>query len=298
MAALLAGLPVEVPGTTVNRLCASGLEAVNQAARAVAFGEGDLLLAGGVESMTRAPLVTLKPERGLPARRRPRSPTARSAGASSTRAWPSATRPRAWARRARTSPSATRSRAPTRTASRSSPTSGRSPPREAGLFADEIVPIEAPAQRRGRRLVEHDEGPRARHDAGEARQAAPGLPRGRHGHRRQRLPAQRRRRVRGGRHRGDGAAPGPRAAGADRRHRRRGRGPRRHGHRARSARPARRSTRAGLTVDDIDLVEINEAFASQVLAVPARAGLPHGEAQRQRRGDLHRPPARLLGRRA
>ena len=66
MATLLAGLPVEVPGVTVNRLCASGLEAVNQAARAVRLGEGDLFLAGGVESMTRSPLVTLKPDRRFP----------------------------------------------------------------------------------------------------------------------------------------------------------------------------------------------------------------------------------------
>lgn len=57
MAVLLAGLPVTVPGATVNRLCASGLEAVGDAARAVALGEGDLYLAGGVESMTRAPFV-------------------------------------------------------------------------------------------------------------------------------------------------------------------------------------------------------------------------------------------------
>ncbi len=66
MGLLLAGLPVEVPGATVNRLCASGLEAVNQAARAVAVGEGDLVLGGGVESMSRAPLVMAKPERGFP----------------------------------------------------------------------------------------------------------------------------------------------------------------------------------------------------------------------------------------
>src|SRR2546421_7207769 len=66
MGALLAELPVEVPGGTVNRLCASGLEAVNQASRAVRAGDADLLLAGGVESMTRAPLVSLKPERGFP----------------------------------------------------------------------------------------------------------------------------------------------------------------------------------------------------------------------------------------
>jgi 3-oxoadipyl-CoA thiolase len=66
MAALLAGLPDSIPGATVNRLCASGLEATNQAARAVKLGDAELALAGGVESMTRAPLVTLKPERGYP----------------------------------------------------------------------------------------------------------------------------------------------------------------------------------------------------------------------------------------
>ena len=66
MAALLAGLPVETPGATVNRLCASGLEAVNQAARAIRSGEGDVFLAGGVESMSRAPFVMLKPEKGFP----------------------------------------------------------------------------------------------------------------------------------------------------------------------------------------------------------------------------------------
>jgi 3-oxoadipyl-CoA thiolase len=65
MAALLAGLPVKTPGVTVNRLCASGLEAVNQASRALRLGEGDLYLAGGVESMSRAPWVLPKPERGL-----------------------------------------------------------------------------------------------------------------------------------------------------------------------------------------------------------------------------------------
>jgi acetyl-CoA acyltransferase len=60
MAALLAGLPTEVPGITVNRLCASGLEAVALAARAIKTGEGDVLLAGGVESMSRAPFVMPK----------------------------------------------------------------------------------------------------------------------------------------------------------------------------------------------------------------------------------------------
>ncbi|GAB3065128.1 3-oxoadipyl-CoA thiolase [Stenotrophomonas tumulicola] len=62
MSALLAGLPVQVPGVTVNRLCASGLEAVGQAARAIACGEMSLAIAGGVESMSRAPFVVGKPD--------------------------------------------------------------------------------------------------------------------------------------------------------------------------------------------------------------------------------------------
>lgn len=66
MAALLAGLPVQVPGQTVNRLCGSGLQAVIAAAQAIWSGQGDLFIAGGVESMTRAPLVMLKPESAFP----------------------------------------------------------------------------------------------------------------------------------------------------------------------------------------------------------------------------------------
>jgi acetyl-CoA C-acetyltransferase len=66
MAALLAGLPIEIPGATVNRLCGSGLEAVNDAARAIQTDSGDLFIAGGVESMTRAPLVMLKPTEPFP----------------------------------------------------------------------------------------------------------------------------------------------------------------------------------------------------------------------------------------
>ncbi|MEV6594450.1 thiolase family protein [Streptomyces acidicola] len=67
MAALLAGLPTSVPGVTVNRLCASGLEAVIQAARAIACGDASIALAGGVESMTRAPYVLPKNDRPFPA---------------------------------------------------------------------------------------------------------------------------------------------------------------------------------------------------------------------------------------
>ena len=65
MAALLAGLPVEVAGVTVNRLCASGLNAVNQAARALKAGEGEVFIAGGVESMSRAPYSIPKAEAGF-----------------------------------------------------------------------------------------------------------------------------------------------------------------------------------------------------------------------------------------
>ena len=60
MAALLAGLPVDVPGITLNRLCASGLDAVGQAARAIRAGDMDMAIAGGVESMSRAPFVMPK----------------------------------------------------------------------------------------------------------------------------------------------------------------------------------------------------------------------------------------------
>lgn len=67
MAVLLAGLPTSVPGATVNRLCGSSLEAAIQAARAIETGDAELVLVGGVESMSRAPWVLLKPERPFPA---------------------------------------------------------------------------------------------------------------------------------------------------------------------------------------------------------------------------------------
>src|SRR5580765_2141980 len=66
MAALLAGLPVSVPGVTVNRLCGSGMQAIADAARLVATGEAELVIAGGVEQMSRAPLVMGKPTDAFP----------------------------------------------------------------------------------------------------------------------------------------------------------------------------------------------------------------------------------------
>jgi acetyl-CoA acetyltransferase family protein len=68
MASLLAGFPVSVPGVTLNRLCGSGLEAVIEANRAIAVGDAELCIAGGVESMSRAPWVVMKPARGFEAR--------------------------------------------------------------------------------------------------------------------------------------------------------------------------------------------------------------------------------------
>src|SRR6187399_1355708 len=66
MSLLLAGLPVTVPGATVNRLCGSGLEAIIDGVRAIAVGEADLIIAGGVESMSRAPLVMPKAREAFP----------------------------------------------------------------------------------------------------------------------------------------------------------------------------------------------------------------------------------------
>jgi acetyl-CoA C-acetyltransferase len=80
MALLLAGFPQSVPGSTVNRLCASGLTAINQAARAIRAGEGDIYLAGGVESMTRAPYV-------LPKNPQPFGPSGNITGYDSTLGW-------------------------------------------------------------------------------------------------------------------------------------------------------------------------------------------------------------------
>jgi len=84
MAALLAGLPVEIPGATVNRLCGSGMEAIACAARAIAAGEAEVCLAGGAESMTRAPFVLPRAEgpgnQGPPRRVRIAQPPASGCG--------------------------------------------------------------------------------------------------------------------------------------------------------------------------------------------------------------------------
>ena len=276
MGALLAGLPVEVPGATVNRLCASGLEAVNQASRAVRTGEVDLLLAGGVESMTRAPIVQLKPERGFP-RGAPeaadttigwRFVNARMAEAHSTEGMGETAEnvaERYEVTRADQDAFAVESHRRAAAA------------QDAGTFAREIVPIEAPS-RNGRRgeteVVEVDEGirrdtslerlaklkPAFREGgsvtAGNASQINDGaacLVIGSEGAA-ERLRKRPLARV---------VATG--AAGVD------------PGYMGVGPIPASRKAleRAGLTIEDMDLVEINEAFAAQVLPCMRELGIPH-----------------------
>ena len=149
------------PGATVNRLCASGLEAVNSAARAVKAGEGDFYLAGGVESMSRAPWVVEKPERGLP--RGPQTmhdttlgwrminPRMAELGVSTESMGETGENV---AERYGDQP-----RGPGRLRPAQPPARGRRRRERAG-FAEEIVPIEAPKGRRETVLVEADEGPR------------------------------------------------------------------------------------------------------------------------------------------
>jgi 3-oxoadipyl-CoA thiolase len=158
MALLLAGLPVEVPGQTVNRLCGSGLQAVASAAHAIHAGEGALMLAGGVESMTRAPYVMLKPSKAFD-----RTPPA---VADSTVGW-RFTNPRLptdWtislgmtAERVAAAKGITR-----REQEQFAVESQRRAQSAlaAGVFEDEIVPVEV-ATDDGRRSMARDEPPRA-----------------------------------------------------------------------------------------------------------------------------------------
>ncbi len=160
MAALLAGLPDSVPGATVNRLCASGLEAVNAAARAVKLGEGDFYLAGGVESMSRAPWVVGKPERGLPRGEQTMhdttlgwrfvNPRMAELGVSTESMGETGENVAERYGISREDQDAFALRSHQRAVAGA----------EAGLFAEEIVPVEAPKGRRETILVEADEGPR------------------------------------------------------------------------------------------------------------------------------------------
>ena len=159
MAALLAGLPHSVPGATVNRLCASGLEAVNQSARAVRLGEGDVYLAGGVESMSRAPWVVPKPERALPRGEQTMhdttlgwrliNPRMTELGVSTEAMGETAENVAERYAVSRSEQDAFALRSHRRAVAAA----------EDGRFAEEIVPVEAP-EGRASRIVDADEGPR------------------------------------------------------------------------------------------------------------------------------------------
>jgi 3-oxoadipyl-CoA thiolase len=273
MAALLAGLPVEIPGVTVNRLCASGLEAVSQAARAVRVGEGELLLGGGVESMSRAPFVMLKPDRSFPRGAREMADT--------TLGW-RFVNPRMEERYS--------TEAMGETAENVAEHYGVSredqdafaleshrravAATEAGRFDDELVTVEVP-QRKGAPVTVHsDEGPRADTSLEKLAALRPAFREG------GTVTAGNSSQLNDGaaclvvcseeRARELGREPLARvvataAAGVDPAYM--GVGPV----------PATRKALAlaGLTVDDLDLVELNEAFAAQVLASIRELGIPH-----------------------
>jgi 3-oxoadipyl-CoA thiolase len=274
MAVLLAGLPVEVPGVTVNRLCASGLEAVNQAARAVRVGDADLVLAGGVESMTRAPVVTLKPERGFP-RGVPES-------ADTTIGW-------RFVNPAMTYSTEGMGETAENVAERYEVTRADQDAfaleshrravaaQDAGTFAREIVAVEAPAAngRRGETaVVEVDEGPRRDTTLERLAGLKPAFREGGS------VTAGNSSQI------NDGAACV--VVGSKRAAERLGRHPlaRVVATGGAGVDPAfmgigpvpasqRALERASLGVDDLDLVEINEAFAAQVLPSMRLLGVPH-----------------------
>jgi acetyl-CoA C-acetyltransferase len=272
MASLLAGLPVEVPGVTVNRLCASGLEAINQASRAVRLGEGDLYLAGGSESMSRAPWVVPKPASGLPRGEQTMYDTAlgwrlinpRMAERYSTEAMGETAEnvaERFGISRADQDSYALRSHARALAA------------QSEGRFAEELVAVEAPTGKGDETVkVEIDEGPRADTTAEQLAALAPAFRDGgtvtagnastlNDGAASVVLASER------GAERLD-ARPLARivaigVAGVDPAYM--GIGPV----------PAIRSAlgTAGLSLEEIDLIEINEAFAAQVLACVRELGI-------------------------
>jgi 3-oxoadipyl-CoA thiolase len=271
MAALLAGLPVETPGVTVNRLCASGLEAVNQASRALRLGEGDLYLAGGVESMSRAPWVVPKPEAALPRGAQTMHDTALG--------W-RLVNPRMAERYSTASMGETgenvaeRYRIGREDQDRFALRSHRRAVEatESGRFADEVVPVEAARDGGDPRLVEADEGPRADTSLDKLARLRPAFRDGgtvtagnastlNDGAACLVLASEERAAELGTEPLGRIVSIG--VAGVDPAYM--GMGPARAVPRALEA--------AGLRIEDIDLVEINEAFASQVLACVGELGI-------------------------
>ncbi|TAM74540.1 3-oxoadipyl-CoA thiolase [bacterium] len=276
MVGLLGGLPVSVPGCTVNRLCGSGMEAVAQAARAIACGEADLVIAGGVESMSRAPFVVGKAEAAF---------SRKAEMADTTIGW-RFVNPKIEARVGIDSMLETAenvaadfqvSRADQDAfALRSQRKYARA--REAGFFADEIVPVEVPRGKGEPLTVDCDEHPRAGTTLEQLQKLRPSVRPGGS--------------VTAGNSSGvnDGACalllasdeavrrwgllPRARVAGACSvgvEPRIMGIGPV----------PATRRllSRVGWEIESLDAIELNEAFAAQALAVLRQLGLPDDDAR-------------------
>jgi 3-oxoadipyl-CoA thiolase len=273
MAALLAGLPIEVPGVTVNRLCASGLEAVNQAGRALRLGDGDLVLAGGVESMTRAPLAMPKPDRSFP--------RGNATVYDTTIGW-RFTNPRMAELHSTESMGETAENVAERYGisrdeqDRFALESHRRAvaAADAGRFDDEIVPVPVPQPKGDPLTVHGDEGPRPETSLEKLSRLKPAFREGgtvtagnssglNDGAACLVLASEERARALGKTALGRIVAVG--TAGVDPAYM--GVGPV----------PATRQAlaRAGLAIEDVGLVELNEAFAAQVLACTRDLGIPH-----------------------
>jgi 3-oxoadipyl-CoA thiolase len=276
MSLLLAGLPASVPGVTLNRLCASGLEAVGQAARAIHTGEMELAIAGGVESMTRAPFVIGKADRAYGRGQQLEDTTMgwRFVNPALDARYGTESMPQTGDNVAadcgvsRADQDAFALRSQQRAAAAQA----------SGFFAEEIIPVSVPGARRGQtELVDTDEHPRANTTAEALARLKPLLPGGT---------------VTAGNASGinDGAAAlviageeaiqrfglRPRArilgmASAGVEPRVMGIGP--------VAATQKLMARLGLQIGDFDAIELNEAFASQSLAVMRALGLPDDAPQ-------------------
>ncbi|RZA19571.1 MAG: 3-oxoadipyl-CoA thiolase [Lysobacteraceae bacterium] len=271
MSLLLAGLPVQVPGVTLNRLCASGLEAVGQAARAIRGGELSLAIAGGVESMTRAPFVVGKPDAAYGRGQAMEDTTMgwRFINPRLRELWGTETMPQTGENVARDHGISREDQDAfaLRSQQRAAAAQGN------GFFAEEIVPVTVPGRKKGETLVvDTDEHPRAGSSLEALAKLEPVFAEGT---------------VTAGNASGinDGAAAliiageaavkafgltprarilGMAAAGVE---------PRVMGIGPVSA-TQKLMARLGLQIGDFDAIELNEAFASQSLAVLRALGLP------------------------
>ena len=274
MAGLLAGMPVEVPGATVNRLCGSGMNTIINAAHAIVAGDGDLFVAGGVESMTRAPFVMAKPSAAFPRGEQTLYDT--------TLGW-RFTNPRLAEAyypysMGETAENVVERRGVNREEQDAFALQSQqrwAAAQEAGRFADEVVPIEAPAGRRGETAtVAVDEHPRPETTLAQLAKLKPAFKRDETGS------------VTAGNSSGinDGAAAV--LVTSEARARSLGLRPilRMRSSAVAGVDPAtmglgpipasqKALARAGLTVDQLDVVELNEAFAAQAIPVMRELGL-------------------------